>query len=57
MVVHGGNMFYYVVLCSMLNTSVGCMRCIIDCMWHLCLYCKCLGFCSLSHLAVVAVAI
>jgi hypothetical protein len=43
-------------LCSMLH-SMGCMRCIIGCMWHQCLYSKCLGFSSLSHLAVVAVAI
>jgi hypothetical protein len=40
----------------MLN-SIGCMRCIIGCMWHLCLYRKYLGLSSLSHLAVVAVAI
>jgi hypothetical protein len=31
----------------MLN-KIGCMRCIIiGCMWHLCLYRKCLGFSSL----------
>jgi hypothetical protein len=42
--------------CGMLN-SMGCMRSVSGCMWHQYLYCKCLGFSNLGHLAVIAVAI